>query len=400
MDFCGLCNFLYSICKMRRSLFLDHTNATKLADNTYTFDFTRTTERDFRAYDIKSAVATYNPTVSNSVTATDIAALTPWVWVDFQDKIKISPANIQNNDSITSITSKGSASIVCYAGAAGLVYSTIGSNMAGVLSTVNWHVISDTSQPQGGPQGNEASFTFVFETPSNGLSTDRWLIKNRIFRIKGSTVLKIVEDATVHTTNITLQVSTPYLCQCIWDGPNTNMLVEVINLTDNTSQTQTLSLPNNLSVTPDYNYYMSSAQSGFINWKLGDQIELKTISTPANLTVVNYLKQLYSGQAQSSTSDTPHSLKLHSEFFSKMKLGKTIQKTSRNTSTAIGSLLYRTDINSEKLYNQEYERKLYICENSNLNRTVDLHFRNPDDSVVDVSSFAVNIDLLENLEQL
>ena len=74
----------------------------------------RTTERDFRAYDVKSAVATYNPTVSSSVTSADIVALTPWVWIDFQDKVKISPANIQINDSITSITSKGDPSIVCY----------------------------------------------------------------------------------------------------------------------------------------------------------------------------------------------------------------------------------------------------------------------------------------------
>ena len=346
MDSCGLCYFLYTICKMRRSLFLDHTNATKLADNTYTFNFERTTERDFRAYDVKSAVATYNPTVSNSVSATDIAALTPWVWIDFQDKVKISPANIQNNDSITSITSKGTATIVLYSGASGLVYSSIGTNMSGVLSTVNWYPMADTSQPQGGSQGNEASFTFVFETPSNGLSTDRWLIKNRIFRIKGGTVLKIVEGDTVHATNITLQVSTPYLCQCLWDGPNTNMAVEVINLSTMASQTQTVSLPNNLGPTPDYNFYISSAQSGFINWKISDIIELKTIGTPANLTVVNYLKQVYTGQAQQSTSDVPHSLKLHSDYFSNAKLGKTIQKTNRNTSTAIGSLLYRTDINN------------------------------------------------------
>ena len=345
---------------MRRSIFLDHTNATKLADNTYTFNFARTTERDFRAYDVKSAVATYNPTVSNSVSATDIAALSPWVWIDFQDKTKISPANIQPLDSIISITSKGTASIVCYSSAAGLAYSTIGNNMAACLSTVSWHLLYDGSQPQGGSQGNEASFSFVFETPSNGLSTERWLIKNRIFRIKGSTVLKIVEDSTVHATNITLQIATAYICQCIWDGPNTSMSVELINLSDMSSQTQTLSLPNNLSVTPNYNYYMSSAQTGFHHWRISDQIELKTISTPANLTVVNYLKQVYTGQAQQSTSDVPHSLKLHSEFFSNAKLGKTIQKTNRNTSTAIGSLLYRTEINSESLYNQEYERKLYI----------------------------------------
>ncbi len=382
---------------MRRSVFLDHSNATKNTDNSYSYDFKRYHDRNFNAWEIKTATALYAPTTTSSLTSADIEALTPWVFLDFTDKVKMSPANIAVGDGLTSITSKGSASIVCYSSATGLEYSTLtGSTAPCIDYTVNWHYIADTSQPQGGSQGNEATFTFVFETSDS--TTDRWLFKNRIFRIKGGSVLKLIEDTEEHSTTCTLQTETPFLCQMIWDGPTETMSVELINLTDMTSQTDSVVMDNQISLTPDYNFYMSNAQSGALNWKIGSCIELKTKSPTAAATCISYFKQQYTGEGEEVTGAMPHSLKIHSDFFNDCRIGKSIQKTDGG-SNAIDTMLFKQTLESKGLFSSLDGTK-YTTDGFTQLDKVDLEFRKPDGTVADVSDFCVTLDLFNNVSQL
>ncbi len=360
----------------------------------HNFAFNRK-ERDFLNFTVQSCQVQFNPTISNSVTATDIQTLAPYVWIDLEDKTKISPANITAGQSITSCVSKGSGPIVTYSSANGLLYdSFLNSNAAAIHSTVNWHYMADSTQPNNPGQGTEGMFTFMFQTPAV-ISGWHWLVKNRVFRIQASTVLRLVEDITIHQTNIALQVSTPYLCQVIWDG--TDMKAEVWDLTQpSTSQTDTVAMPNNLTPTPNYNFYFpGNAQTGFINYKVGGCIELQTKSPTAALTCINYYKQLYSGTAQQTTSDTPTSLVLCSEFLTNCRTGKSLTHEE-----GVELLSYRGELNSEPYYSLNHEGKRWNVDIESNLREIDIYFVKPDGTVVDVTHFSMSVDLQNDIAQL
>ncbi len=379
---------------MRRAVFLDSDNSTEDA-SVHNFKFPNRREQDFKEFIVKSCNVQYNPTVSTAVTAADIAALQSYVWIDLEDKTKISPANITTGTSVTSVVSKGTAPIVTYASANGLLYDTLlNSSMACVTSTISWHSMYDGTQPNLG-QGLEGTFTFVFQTPAT-ISGYHWLAKNRVFRIQASTVLRIVEDTTVHSTNIALAVSTPYICQCIWDNSTKDMICEVINLLDNVSQTQTINMPNNLPGTPNYNFYFpGNAQTGFIHYKVAGCIELQTKSAPAALTCVNYYKQLYSGVAQQTTSTIPTSLLLCSTYLTDRRTGKSLVHNK-----AVELLAYQGMLNSEPYYALQHEGLRWPVDKSTLLRDIDIYFTRPDGVVIGVTHFALALDLLDDLSQL
>jgi len=377
---------------MRRSVYLDHSTATKNSDNTYTYDFQRHHDRNFNGFQIKSATCMYNPLISNSVTATEIAALNPHMWFDFSDTVVIAPANITQGTSVNSITSKGEPGLTITGSAPGLNYDLIGQAPA-VLSTANWHGFNGTS-PEA--QSTTSSFTTMFQTKTNTASFN-WIWKTPVFRFQASAgIIRFVADVTNHPTNLVTQVSTPYILQAVWNSPT--MEVELINLTDMTSQTETIAMPNNLAPTPTTAYSVWNAQTGGIGMRLGTTVELSGINAANNLIVVNYMKQLYTGTAPPSTGEMPHSLKLHSSSFSDARHGKSIQSVSGAGSTAIETLLYKQTLDSKGLFTG-VDGKIYNCENTQLDK-VDLEFRDPQNNIVDVSDFTVSLDLANNTEQL
>ena len=333
----------------------------------------------------------YNPIVSNSVTAAEITALSPHLWISYENDTYLNPAyNV--GTSIISVVSQGTPGLTINASSAGLHYDTIG-NAKSLLSTVSWHYLAGTHPD---PQTATCSFTTMFETKSTVNST-YWILKSPVFRFKvAGAVIAIVENNTVHPTSLVVQPSTPYILQCDWDG--SGMAMALIKLTDMSSQAFTQAMPNNLAPTSTTLYNISNAQSGWIGAKIGEMIELNAPTAAQNTTVINYMKQLYSGTAPPSSGSIPHSLKIHSDFFSGARVGKSIQKKAE-ASTAIDTLLYKQTVDSKGLFTS-LDGIAYECETAIQLDKVDLEFRDPQDNLVDVSDYTITMDVFNNISQL
>ena len=73
---------------MRRSLFLESENATKV-DNVYTFDFKRPHDSYVNGFEIRNCVVNYSPTKTEVVTRAQINALSLCAFFDYTDSTKI-----------------------------------------------------------------------------------------------------------------------------------------------------------------------------------------------------------------------------------------------------------------------------------------------------------------------
>ena len=91
---------------MRRQIYLESAVAAK--DGTrYSFDFRSRKEREFKSFQLRDTVAVHDNQVTSAADHTVIAGLSPYCWMRWADKVKISPANINLNDDITSVVSSG-----------------------------------------------------------------------------------------------------------------------------------------------------------------------------------------------------------------------------------------------------------------------------------------------------
>ncbi len=374
---------------MKRAVFLDSDNSTKVG-KVHTFSFNRK-ERDFKQFVVKSAQVQYNPTVSTAVTRETVQALNPYVFVDWADTTKISPT-ITQGDSITSVVSTGTASVTLYSSAAGLKYDSIGSAPA-CLSETNWHYFSDSSHPQSSAgQSDTSQMIFMFQHDATP-PTYYWLFKNRVFRVKASTtVITLVADTTDFDTTCVIQAGGQYIVSLIWDDPT--MSVKVIDLATNIEQTDELDMPGNLSPTPDYNVYLSNAQTGFLGAKIGSFMEFLTTSATVNETAINFLKQAYSGVAQQTTSTIPTGLVMCSTFLTDRRTGKSLVHNK-----GVELLSYQGTLNSEAFFAMRHEGRYYAVDNYTLEK-IDVFFTKTDGTVVDVSHFSVSLDLLNDMSQL
>jgi hypothetical protein len=78
---------------MRRQIYLESKNAEK--DGTrYKFDFRSRKEREFKSFQLRDAVVVHANSDSSAIDNTTIAALAPYCWLRWADKVKITPASI------------------------------------------------------------------------------------------------------------------------------------------------------------------------------------------------------------------------------------------------------------------------------------------------------------------
>ena len=102
----------------------------------------------------------------------------------------------------------------------------------------------------------------------------------------------------------------------------------------------------------------------------------------------------------SSLGTIPHSLKLHSEFFNRIRLGPTVQHTTGRNSDALETVVYKGALTTSLgIYNMEYQPSAYSTDNEHLDK-VDIAFRDPTGAIADVDSFAISMDLMNDTSQL
>ena len=110
------------------------------------------------------------------------------------------------------------------------------------------------------------------------------------------------------------------------------------------------------------------------------------------------MRSLYTGVGNLVSTDTPHCLKLCSDFFSRISIGKTIQNNSNHTDV-LEVLNYQKKINEIQYYKMESHPKNVTIDPVRL-KNCDLYFENPDGTVADVNEFTVHLDLFNNVRQI
>jgi hypothetical protein len=378
---------------MRRQIYLESKNAEK--DGTrYKFDFRSRKEREFKSFQLRDAVVVHANSDSSAIDNTTIAALTPYCWLRWADKVKITPASIEVNDDIGSIVSSGEAGITFTASSGNLKYNKIGQSYC-VLSATNWHGLNGSS----GPTQNKAESTLfmIFETPASLHGRILW--KDAVHRIWTGSVLKVegVHASGAISSSCALHPNTPYILQLVWDNATGTQAIRLINLNDNTEQTDTVTIPGWTTGTiteTGHAVTISNAMTGFMQYKVGETLVFNHVDVSIRPTVITYLKALFSGTSGSviKAADPVHCITMHSEFLNDTRFGKSVGKDS-----AMQILQWISAFNSKGLYVKDRSAK-YDCDQDLLD-IIDIFFTKPDGSEIECD-FTVCLDLFDDVSQL
>ena len=370
---------------MKRQVYLESAVAEKNGTR-YSFDYRYRKEREFKAFQFRDTVAVH----------TVIAGLSPYCWLRWADKVKISPANINLNDDITSVVSSGEAGITMYAGASGIKYTKIGENYA-VRSEVQWYPLSDSSTPQPNQNKIFSTFYMIFQTPATLNSVILW--KDRVHRVWTGSVIKLQgkDNTSAVDSTCALAVSTPYLLQLVWDDDSHTSDITLINLLDNSEQVDSVFLDEhttnseNYPTSTNHTVAISTAQTGFNTWTVGEVCVFNTAAETIRTPVINYMKALYAGGSVGSANPV-HALTMHSEFLSDTRHGKSVGKDS-----ALQIVPFDQTFNSKGLYVKDRSAK-YDCDQDRLD-IIDIYWTKPDGTEVECD-FTVCLDLLDDVSQL
>ena len=384
---------------MRRQVYLESAAATKNGTR-YSFDFRSRMERDFTGFQLRDAIAVHDNQETRAADTESISDLSPHIWLNWADTSKISPANIEVGDSISSIVSKGEAGITI-AGSTnyGLNYRKIGEAFC-VKSETNWHAMGDTSTPNPAVSKDEGSIWLMFRSPDPMTNTIIW--SDRVFRFwPTSGVIKLLGKESggnvFYTTTLNIQPGTDYLLEASYNRSNNKQMDLILtDLANDTEQTFTENFANHTTSSGDetgHHVLISTAQYGFLGWSVGEVVRFNEILSPlGGITVTNYMKALYAGGTVGSALPV-HSLTLHSDFLSQARHGKSIGKD-----TGLQLLKYDNAFTLDgALYHKDRSEK-YECDNDRLD-IIDLYFTKPDGTEVECE-FSVCVDLFNDASQL
>ena len=317
-------------------LFLESENAVK-SGTRYSWDLRNNDQ--FDSFQIKDVVGHYKQTTTEpgTVDFSGITALTPAIWLRMANTSKITPAGAVDGSSVATITSSGPPGITFVGSSATAVkYRTIGQAPC-IRSESNWHAMMDGSSPQASMDGDHASYYCLLKTPSGSL--DRLMWRDRVFRwrVSGGTVhwggLGSGTFNTAghpwHDSGMVLAPDTVYILSATYDRTDNKKLTSELLAVD-TDTTQTGAVINFASHTalpsPDTSYkvHISSAQTGFVGYSLGDTIVYNGSGNHYSTTIA-YLKSLYTGVTNTTVS-IPRSLTLHSDYLTNCRSGKSYEK--------------------------------------------------------------------------
>ena len=387
-----------------RTVFLSKSEATEQSDNSYKIKLDRPNDVKVKTIEIQSAVVSYAPTQLNPADPGTVQALSPNLWLKMSDTDKIVPSPAVG-DFVTSITGSGNAGLTLVGSSSNAIkYRKVGEAF-GLKSEANWHAMSDTQNPQPAQNRDEATLYLLFHTPENSVD-NRLLWMDRVFRLRsqsgqiefggkrasgsGGFSINNIEQWT--STGMVMQPDTTYILEAVYTrDPDRELTSRLIKVTDNTVQTGTpIQFNNHTSSTgPDstYSIYLSSAQTGWVNWWFGDLIVYNTNNSNVRGTTINYLKALYSG-GNTGPGDMPHSLRLHSSLNDKIT-EDTIQ--NGRLSDCLETLEYKGALTSTVgLYSMDHVSKPRGADPFHL-KDIDITFRAPDNSIVEVEDFGIQL---------
>ena len=379
---------------MRRQVYLESAAATKNGTR-YSFDFRSRMERDFTAFQLRDAIAVHDNQETSAADSDSINMLSPYVWIKWDDTVKISPALITVGTDITQVVSNGDAGVTLKVTVPGITYEKIGESFA-CRSNVNWYNLIDSTVPNPAQNKLESTFVMIFETPA--VLSSRYIWKDAVHWIKVvSGVINVRGIGTDQPTTVVVQPSTPYIIKTVWIDVLETMTITLINLLDNVEQSSSVILTGHTSgplpTSTTHTISISDASTGFWTWTLGEVLLFNALLTPAaEITVTNYMKALYAGGLIGSALPV-HSLTLHSEFLSQARHGKSIGKD-----TGLQLLKYDNAFTLDgALYHKDRSEK-YECDNDRLD-IIDLYFTKPDGTEVECD-FSVCVDLFNDASQL
>ena len=229
---------------MRRQVYLESAAATKNGTR-YSFDFRSRMERDFTAFQFRDAIAVHDNQETSAADSDSINMLSPYVWIKWDDTVKISPALITVGTDITQVVSNGDPGVTLKVTVPGITYEKIGESFA-CRSNVNWYSIIDATLPNPAQNKLESTFVMIFETPA--VLSSRYIWKDAVHWIKVvSGVINVRGIGTDQPTTVVVQPSTPYIIKTVWIDVLETMTITLINLLDNVEQSSSVILTGHTS---------------------------------------------------------------------------------------------------------------------------------------------------------
>ena len=201
---------------MRRSLFLESENATKV-DNVYTFNFKRPHDSYINGFEIRNCVVNYSPTKSEVVTRAQINALSLCAFFDYTDSTKIT----ESGGYVTQVNSQNSGDVVwTFSSNTSHQLKDFGSGKA-IQSQAAWHWGGDAS-PGEKPGNNQDKSHLAMLIMRTG-TTDRRIFDDDAFYkdLFISNTGGVRFDAAVDVVfNVSLSKDVPYILSLTKDGDN------------------------------------------------------------------------------------------------------------------------------------------------------------------------------------
>ena len=315
-------------------------------------------------------------------------------------------------DFVTSITGSGNAGMTLIGSSSTAIrYRKVG-QAYGLKSEASWHAMSDTVNPQPAQDRSRATFYLLIHTPA--VMAQRLLWMDRVFRLKvnangeicwggganGGFGLNTIQNWM--QSGLLMQPDTTYIIEGVYTRePGKTLHSRLIKVDDNTIQVGVGVSWMNHTTMPNsddtYNIYLSSAQTGWLNFWFGDLIVYNTDNQNVREVTINYLKALYHGNV-TVTGQMCSSLKLCSEELGKHCDGHMV--LNGRLGNAFETLVYKGALTTtEGIYNMDHRPQRRTCHKFRL-KDLDISFRKPDHTIAEVTDFSIQLAMEENPQSL
>ena len=378
---------------MRRSLFLESENATKV-DNVYTFDFKRPHDSYVNGFEIRNCVVNYSPTKQEVVTRAQINALSLSAFFDYTDSTKIT----ESGDYVTQINSQNSGDVVwTFSSNTSHQLVDFGSGK-GIRAVANWHWGGDASpgeKPGNNPDKSHLSMLIMRTgTADRRIFDDDAFYKDLFINGTGGVRFEIAAGDVVFNVSLTQDV--PYILSLTKDGDNFTCRAEQLT-TPFTVQTDTQARTD--TVWGDVNnkthkISWGDAQYGNLGFDFGSWAIVKGDSSDDIALIQKFLRQQYTGEGELVAADIPITLQLNSNYLASRRVGETLEEVDGKHSDCIEHVNYFKKINDDgQYYHLSVTSRGYETEKMKLGK-IDFYFENQG-TKVGVNRFSIGLELYQ-----
>ena len=377
---------------MRRSLFLESENATKV-DNVYTFDFKRPHDSYVNGFEIRNCVVNYSPTKTEVVTRAEINSLSLCAFFDYTDSTKIT----ESVDYVTQINSQNSGDVVwTFSSNTSHQLIDIGSGK-GIRAVANWHWGGDGS-PGEKPGNNQDKSHLAMVIIRTGTADRRIFDDDAFYKdlfINGTGGVRF--DAAVDVVlNVSLTKDVPYILSLTKDGDDFTCRAEQLTspyTTQEDTQARTDTVWGDVN-NKQHKISWGDAQYGNLGFDFGSWAIVKGDDSTDIALIHKFLRQQFTSEGELVAADIPITLQLNSNYLASRRVGETLEEVDGKHSDCIEHVNYFKKINDDgQYYHLSVTPRGYETEKMKLGK-IDFYFENQG-TKVGVNRFSIGLELYQ-----